>query len=70
MRETFNDLWAYNIVNNEFKQLNAGNKLACEARKDHAMTIVGFHLFAHGGINSRGVLIEDPVIFNFCKLDC
>jgi len=67
MRETFNDIWTYNILNNEFKQLNAGNKLACEARKDHTMAIVGYHLFVYGGINCRGTFIEDPVLFNFCK---
>jgi hypothetical protein len=68
MRETYNDLWAYNVANNEFKAINAGNKLACEARKGHTMCMVGFHLFIHGGVNSRGLLMDDPVVFNFCKI--
>jgi hypothetical protein len=68
MREVFNDIWVYNILNNEFKMINAGNKLACEARKDHAMALVGFHLFVHGGVNGRGGFMEDPCIFNFSKI--
>ncbi len=67
MRDTFNDLWAYNIHKNEFKLLNPGDKLKCEARKDHSMSIVGFHIFVYGGINSRSTMIEDPIIFNLCK---
>lgn len=69
MRETFNDIWAYNLNNNEFKAINAGNKLACEPRKGHTMAMVGFHMFVHGGVNSRGLLMEEPVVFNFCKLE-
>lgn len=66
MRETFNDVWAYNVMNNEFKQINSINKLACEARKDHSAVMVGYHMFIYGGINSRGLLLDDPIIFNFC----
>lgn len=69
MRETFNDIWAYNVFNNEFKLINVANKLSCEARKSHTMSQVGMHLFVYGGINSRGLLIDDPIIFNFCKSD-
>ena len=67
MRETFNDIWSYNVAKNEFKPINAGNRLACEARKDHSMALVGYHLFVFGGINSRGGLMEEPCIFNFCN---
>ncbi|CDW75223.1 kelch motif family protein [Stylonychia lemnae] len=65
MRETFNDLWAYNVVLNEFKVINAQNRLACEARKDHSMVQVGIHLLVYGGINSRGILIDDPMVYSF-----
>ena len=65
MRETFCDVWAYNILRNEFSQVSAGNKLICEPRKNHAMALVGQHLLVHGGINSRGVFLDDLVSYNF-----
>eukprot|EP00347_Sterkiella_histriomuscorum_P004971 403358389 len=65
IRETFNDIWAYNVQDNEFKSINIVNKLACEARKDHSAALVGNHMFIYGGINCRGVMIDDPIVFNF-----
>jgi hypothetical protein len=41
MRESFCDVWAYNVEKNEFASLSFGNKLICEPRKDHAMAHVG-----------------------------
>ena len=69
MRETLCDLWSYSVVNNEFRCLSQGQKLVCEPRKDHSMAIVGMHLVIHGGINSRGLLLEDVITYNFCKFN-
>ena len=68
MRETYCDIWAYNISKNEFSLVSFGNKLICEPRKDHAMAHVGQHLLIHGGINSRGSFLDDITSFNFCIL--
>ena len=68
MRETMCDLWAYNVANNEFQVISQGQKLICEPRKDHAMAQVGINLIIHGGINSRGIMLDDLVSFNFCMI--
>ena len=44
MRDTLCDLWAYDFKKNDFKQINPGNKLICEPRKNHIMALVGFNL--------------------------
>ena len=67
MRETLCDLWMYSTTHNEFKQLNMGNKILCEPRKDHVMAIVGSHIFVQGGINSKGHLIDSPLYYDLSK---
>ena len=44
MRDTLCDLWAFDFKKNDFKQINPGNKLICEPRKNHIMALVGFNL--------------------------
>lgn len=66
-RETLSDTWAYNIQSNEYRVLNAGNNLNCEARKDHSMSHVGIHLVVYGGLNSKGHILDSLCIFNLGK---
>lgn len=45
MRDALCDLWIFDIRKGEFKEINRGNKLICEPRKNHVMALVGHTIF-------------------------
>lgn len=62
-RDLFNDVYFYHVAGNIWEKIPWREKILY-GRKYHTATMIGKHMFVHGGVNPNSHVIDEPVIFD------